>query len=101
MDSDQQQVVFRIFQEAVTNAVRHSRASRLSVFLNQKNNYLILKIRDNGIGMDLSKIEQSDKFGLIGMQERAVALNGILSITSAPDKGTTLILKIPLLNAAQ
>jgi len=101
LDNDQQQTVFRIFQEAVTNAVRHSQASRLSAFLNQKNDHLILKIRDNGIGMDLSKIEQSYKFGLIGMQERAVALKGILSITSAPGKGTTLILKIPLLNAAQ
>ena len=101
LDSDQQQAVFRIFQEAVTNAVRHSQASRLFAFLNQKNDYLILKIRDNGIGMNLSKIEQSDKFGIIGMQERAVALKGILSITSAPGKGTILILKIPLLNATQ
>jgi PAS domain S-box-containing protein len=101
LDNEQQQAVFRIFQEAVTNAVRHSQASRLFVFLNQKNDHLILKIRDNGIGMDLSKIEQSDRFGLIGMQERAVSLKGILSITSAPGKGTTLILKIPLSNAAQ
>ncbi len=101
LDNDQQQAVFRIFQEAVTNAVRHSQASRLFAFLNQKNDHLILKVRDNGIGMDLSKIEQSDNFGLIGMQERAVSLKGILSITSAPGKGTTLILKIPLLNAAQ
>jgi signal transduction histidine kinase len=101
LDNDQQQAVFRIFQEAVTNAVRHSQASRLSAFLSQKNNFLVLKISDNGIGPDSAKIEQGDSFGLLGMKERAVSLKGTLSITGAPGKGTTLTLKIPLRNVNQ
>lgn len=90
--------LFRIFQEALTNAARHSEASFIQVSCLEEGAFLILKIRDNGIGIDPKKMNQSKSLGLIGMRERAVVLGGEVSVSGEAEKGTSVIVKIPISN---
>lgn len=88
--------VFRIFQEALTNVARHSKASTINVSVEQIGNEMILTINDNGVGISKTELESPKSFGLIGMKERAFILNADLEIESLPGKGTTVVLKVPL-----
>jgi PAS domain S-box-containing protein len=83
-------VLFRICQEALTNIVRHARATGVSVALLRVENRLIFEIRDNGRGMTGEERSTAKAFGLIGMRERAMALGGTFSITSRAGEGTTV-----------
>ena len=88
-------LVFRIVQESVTNILRHAQASRVEIDLNM-NSDLCVQIRDNGVGFNVSQGRQKNSFGLLGMQERAIALGGSLEIESTPMQGTTVRLVVPL-----
>ncbi len=80
---------FRIVQEAITNVVRHAKATKVSVVLEKSGPDLILSISDDGIGFDLKALRGSAAtLGLRGMEERAEALGGSLTIDSAPQSGT-------------
>ena len=87
---------FRIFQESLTNVARHSRAKKVEAAFSANNRLLKLLIRDDGIGMDVSVMEDPKSLGLIGMLERAENLGGSLMINSHPQTGTEVILSIPL-----
>jgi signal transduction histidine kinase/ligand-binding sensor domain-containing protein len=88
--------VYRIAQEAVRNARLHARASKLLLEL-EYGERLILRITDDGIGMDSALLEQGrpGHFGLQGMRERATHTAGKLTITSAPGAGTVVTLIVP------
>lgn len=86
--------VYRIAQEAVANAVRHSGAGRVTVTLRTEGAWLRLEVRDDGCGFDIDRGD-ADAFGLISMQERAQTLGGNLSVRSAPGEGTTVLLACP------
>lgn len=90
---------FRVIQEAVTNIMRHSNATRVSVSLRQHEGDLLLVVRDDGIGFDvqkaLDKATQGQSMGLLGMQERIRFLNGSISIKSDPGRGTEVRVRIP------
>ncbi len=91
--------VYRIMQEALSNVARHSGAREAWVTLGEKDNQLRLDIHDNGKGFQASpgmKRAEGQGIGLMGMRERAEHLNGSLSIQSAPNKGTTVSVRIPL-----
>ncbi|MFZ0390248.1 MAG: PAS domain S-box protein [Calditrichia bacterium] len=88
--------VYRILQEALNNAARHSKADKILVNMYVQHDRLIMKIKDNGIGFPSDKHIPDGKYGLLGMQERAGAIGGKLKIESKPGKGTTIILNIPL-----
>jgi signal transduction histidine kinase len=91
--------VYRIVQEALSNVTRHSGAREAWVTLGEKDNQLNLEIRDNGSGFEASpemKRAAGQGIGLMGMRERAEHLQGSLSIRSAPHKGTTVSVRIPL-----
>ena len=92
--------LFRIAQEALINARRHSQNEHVEVHLDYGDEMLTLTIRDNGVGFPvqqtLEKAQDEHKFGLIGMQERAYLLGGEMNIESSPGKGTTLMVKVPL-----
>jgi signal transduction histidine kinase len=92
--------VFRIFQEALTNVARHSRATKVIVVLREGerslfgDESLILEIRDNGRGITEEEILNPESLGLLGMKERVLAFGGELSIRGKPGGGTALILQI-------
>ena len=93
---DQSTAVFRIFQEALTNVIRHAGASEIEVRLTQADGRLCLTVRDNGRGISSREISDPRSFGLIGMQERVHPWKGEVAFQGIPNQGTTVIISIPL-----
>lgn len=91
--------VFRIVQEALSNARKHAKARRVDVTLEQIGDRLRVQTRDDGCGFDLQQTIKSNRYGLAIMRERAVKLGGCLSIHSTPGAGTHLTLEIPINHA--
>jgi len=87
--------LFRICQEALTNAYRHSNATSISISLSNSRNRIKLIIRDNGIGILEKEITDPKSFGLIGIRERVKHLNGKFQITGIKDQGTEINISIP------
>jgi signal transduction histidine kinase len=89
--------LLRVCEEAVANAVKHARPTRVEVALEFGHKQVQLRIRDNGCGFHPARPEASKvgHFGLLGMQERVEALSGTLSIDSAPGRGTCLRVTVP------
>ena len=88
--------LLRIGQEAVNNAVKHARAKRIEVGLNFDTRKVQLSVRDDGRGFDPSEQIADGHFGLLGMRERAEQIGGVLSIDSAPERGTQIAIEVPL-----
>lgn len=88
--------VYRVMQEALTNASRHAAVDRIKVQAKVKGEILWLKIEDKGSGFDMASQSISSSVGLEGMRERVGLLGGSLTIDSAPGRGTRLVLEIPL-----
>lgn len=86
--------LYRIGQEAVTNAIRHAGATTIIVELRTDTRGLILTIEDNGVGFDPAPGTQQDGFGLEGMMERANLAGGSLDIRSEKGHGTRITCKI-------
>jgi signal transduction histidine kinase len=86
--------LYRIVQEALTNATKHGKASRAVVEIREEPGLVHLSVRDDGSGFDTSA--SRDGFGLLGMQERISLLEGRLSIDSAPGEGTLVSAHIPI-----
>lgn len=89
-------VFFRIYQEALTNIIRHAKATRVDVRLAEEDNALVLTVRDNGRGISEEEITNTRSIGLVGMRERAMLIGGETSLHGAPGRGTTLTLRVPL-----
>jgi PAS domain S-box-containing protein len=93
-------VLFRIVQEALVNVQRHSRATRAAVRLAVEEGAVLLEVEDNGIGIAPSCRERAGSFGLIGMQERADALQGSFTLNDyEPGAGCCVTVRLPLLNS--
>ncbi|HEX2063892.1 MAG TPA: sensor histidine kinase, partial [Acidimicrobiales bacterium] len=89
--------LFRIVQEAVTNAVRHAQASSLAVTIEVGADAATVTIRDDGVGFDPgARLIRSRRLGLTSMRERAHALGGRLVIESAPGAGTEVRAEVPV-----
>jgi len=86
---------FRIFQEALTNVARHAEATRVRVELRFPPDAVMLVIEDDGKGMTTGSTDARGSLGLMGMQERARALDGEVTIESEPDRGTIVTARIP------
>jgi len=86
--------LFRIVQEALTNVVRHSQATEISIELLEVGDYLVLSIKDNGQG--LGDTPRKEGIGLVSMRERANAVGGSFTFTSAPGEGATIKVSMPL-----
>jgi len=96
LDSGQSTAIFRIFQESLTNVARHAQATRVEARLERQGDQLIFEVHDNGSGFDTEQAKERRSLGLVGMQERALLLNGELKIEGIPGSGTTMRLRIPL-----
>ncbi|MDB5388843.1 MAG: putative Response regulator/sensory box histidine kinase [Planctomycetaceae bacterium] len=93
-------VLYRIAQEALSNAVRHGAPSEIRLQLQESPDAILLSVRDNGCGFDVASILQkttkSNSFGLIGMRERAALCEGTVNIQSHPGSGSLIEVRIPI-----
>lgn len=100
LQPDLETTCYRITQEAFTNVVKHSRATRIEVELLQQDDEVILAIRDNGLGFNVSardtNFNRNKTMGLLGMQERVELLGGTIEITSSPGNGAEIRAKFQL-----
>ena len=92
-------VSFRIIQEALTNILKHAQATTAEISISIYESRVILKISDNGRGIEKYKVKDNMSIGLVGMRERAKILGGKLSIWSKMNKGTRIIVSLPFPNA--
>ncbi|HKY99328.1 MAG TPA: histidine kinase [Gemmatimonadaceae bacterium] len=88
--------VFRIFQESLTNVMRHSQATEVRIKLVQTRSLLKLQLEDNGVGLQRNCLDDIASLGIVGMRERALACGGDLRITSGDGQGTRVLLTVPL-----
>jgi signal transduction histidine kinase len=94
--------LYRIIQEALTNATRHSKAKNVWIQLDEDSGKIVCSIRDDGIGFQAQPHlpETGQKgLGLIGIRERLSAIGGTLQITSEPGRGTSLLIVVPKENS--
>ncbi len=92
--------LFRIVQEALSNALRHSRATKLELKLHRPGESIRLLIQDNGVGFDLNEKKRTS-YGLESMHERVNEIGGTLSIITAPGKGTRIDIRVPILTGEE
>lgn len=95
---------FRIIQESLSNIKKHSKASDAKIAIQEKEEKIILKVSDNGVGFDINQNKKEHEteggFGLYGMRERIGLLNGSIDIKSEIGKGTTIFVVIPNIEEA-
>jgi signal transduction histidine kinase len=96
LNPEQQTALFRIFQEALTNVVRHARASAVHVTLAERRDEFDLRIRDNGCGVTDAQLADPHAIGLLGMRERAALVGGTFVIAGRRGKGTSITVRVPL-----
>jgi signal transduction histidine kinase len=94
--------LLRIGQEAMTNVVKHSGATLVTLNLGFEQHQVTLAVKDNGSGLAAEKLAPNDNqhFGLLGMAERTKRLGGRFSIVGAPGAGTTITVSLPLTSPA-
>ena len=86
--------LYRIVQEALTNVVKHARASRVSILLTRRHGAVAAVIEDDGVGFDTDAAANGG-VGLLGMRERVGLLDGRFEVDSRPDGGTTIVVEVP------
>ena len=90
-----QQDLLRIAQEAISNALRHAKSTAISVNLRSDPPNLVLQVKDNGCGIT-TEAETREGFGFANMRARVKKLKGTLEIRTAPGRGTTIVVSVPL-----
>ncbi|MGA2216649.1 MAG: PAS domain S-box protein [Terracidiphilus sp.] len=97
LDGDRATATFRIFQECLTNVVRHAQAKQVRVALSQEDENIVLVVQDDGIGFRESDLSNTlGSLGLLGMKERAQSCGGDVQISSSPGSGTTVTVRVPV-----
>lgn len=91
--------VFRVFQESLTNVARHARATEVVATAQQDGDYFVLRVQDNGQGINPDSLRNGKSFGLLGMRERMREVSGDFEITGAAGQGTTVTIRVPLAQA--
>ena len=95
LGSEVETALYRIAQEALNNAAKHSRASRVEVILERRPDCVLLILEDDGVGFaEVEGGKARQGYGLVGMQERAALVGANLEIESTPGKGTTILVRI-------
>ncbi len=100
----QRLAIYRIYQEAMNNVLKHTRADEVRIRLQKENGKIILEVKDNGDGFDVPEdwleLIRQGHLGLAGMRERAEAMGGALEVDSRPGAGTRIRVSVPLQTAA-
>lgn len=99
LEPELETAVYRIVQEAITNARKHSGAPSIETRITDEDGAVMILVRDKGSGFDPQS--RSDGFGLTGMRERVESLGGTIAVDSAPGRGTTVSVRLPERRAAQ
>lgn len=89
--------VFRIFQETLTNVMRHAEASTVEVILETSEENIVMRVEDNGKGINPDTVKNGHSLGILGMKERAKLINGEIEIVSDSKGGTRVELRIPVI----
>lgn len=95
LDDEVEVAVYRVAQEAISNALRHAAASEIGVSLTVADRVLRLEARDDGCGFD-PEVRRREALGLISMEERALALDGRIEVGSEAGRGTLIRLICPV-----
>ena len=88
--------IFRIFQETLTNIARHAEAAKVEATLRRHPGKIEMRVQDDGKGIEKKQISDPKSYGLIGMHERVHSLGGELRIEGIKDRGTTIVVVMPL-----
>lgn len=94
LDLERSTTLFRIFQETLTNIVRHAKAKKVCVTLSQSNDIVTLKVQDDGVGISSKEVSSLRSLGLLGMRERAMVWGGNVLIRGILDAGTSVTINI-------
>ncbi|MFC1583147.1 PAS domain S-box protein [Candidatus Neomarinimicrobiota bacterium] len=95
LEPDLSTVIYRIFQETLTNVTRHAQADKVDAKLEVAGGMIVLEIKDNGIGISDEKISGSRSLGIIGTRERVNQFGGDIHFSGKPGEGTTVTVTIP------
>src|SRR5699024_888812 len=95
LNTNYEVAIFRLVQEALQNAISHSKSKKIHVIVEMTSEQINIIIRDEGIGFNMEKKKNDNSFGIIGMKERIDLLEGKLTIDSIEGKGTTIRMNIP------
>jgi PAS domain S-box-containing protein len=98
--------LYRIGQEALTNCLKHSKAKEIKLRLTENENTIKFNIEDNGVGFDINEYQERSKsesghYGLINIRERSEQMGGSFKINSAKNKGTNILISIPVTTKIQ
>ncbi|SDI22531.1 Histidine kinase-, DNA gyrase B-, and HSP90-like ATPase [Paraburkholderia phenazinium] len=96
MTDEQAVVIFRIVQESLTNAARHSNAKRVDAVFRCEPEAFALEIKDNGIGFDVQNMRKPNTFGLVGTRERTLRAGGEMDVVSKRGRGALVRVRIPI-----
>lgn len=99
LPADAEITIYRLVQEAVTNAVKYAEAHALGIMLVVNTDFASVVVEDDGVGFDVgavARLRPGEHLGLLGMDERVSMLGGTLDIESSPNAGTAIIAKVPL-----
>jgi two-component system, NarL family, sensor histidine kinase LiaS len=96
LDKGVEDHLFRILQESISNTLRHAKATKLEVLLVKRDQLVILRVSDDGVGFDVDQVK-AGSYGLQNMHERALEIGGTLQIVSVPNQGTRLEVKVPII----
>lgn len=100
LDKGVEDHLFRILQESISNTLRHSKASMLEVLLIKRDDLIIMRIVDDGVGFEVEEAK-AGSYGMQNMHERAVEVGGTLKVISVKNKGTRLEVKVPVVESGE
>ena len=95
VNMDEAITLFRICQEAMSNIAKHAKAKNVTVSLNRERDGFVMTITDDGVGLQPGDVLKPNSFGLRGMNERVIAVNGEFSIKNGEHAGTQITVKLP------
>jgi signal transduction histidine kinase len=96
-NTDNELAIFRVLQEAISNAIKHSKANKISTKIEQIESKLFIEIKDNGIGFNQNRHDNIKGIGLLSLTQRINMIGGEIVIDSKINEGTTIRIVVPFI----